>query len=176
MFELSQTEPLLDIEPEPLEPPSAPIDGDSHAHLLEPLAALAGELGFDMGYAELDGSRGRMCDYRAKQIVIEQRLAPNAQVRVAVHELAHALGASSERFDRHGAEVIVETVAFIVCSGLGLHTDGESVPYLAGWGENGALDAITEAAELIDEIAARIEHAASQPRSIDTDRPETAAA
>jgi hypothetical protein len=32
--------------------------------------------------------------------------------------------------------------------------------YLAGWGENGAVDAIPEAAELIDVIAARIENAA----------------
>ncbi len=34
------------------------------------------------------------------------------------------------------------------------------MPYLAGWAENGALEAITEAAELIDQIAARIEKAA----------------
>lgn len=159
VFELSQTDVLPGVEPEPLEPPSVAIDGDSHAHLLEPLGALADELGYTLSFAELDGARGGFCDYSAKRIVIEERQAPNAKVRVAVHELAHALGVSSERFGRDRAEVIVECAAFIVCSGLGLPTDGESVPYLAGWGENGALEAITEAAELIDEIAARIENA-----------------
>ena len=177
VFELSQTEVLPGVEPAPLEPPSVAIDGDSHADLLEPLSALATDLGYTLGFAELDGARGGYCDYRAKRIVIEDRQAPNAKVRVAIHELAHALGISSERFGRDRAEVIVECAAYIVCSGLGLPTDGESVPYLAGWGENGALDAITEAAELIDEIAARIENAAGLKNSpTDGQHAEAAAA
>jgi len=177
VFELSQTEPLPGVEPEPLEPPSVPIDGDSHEQLLDPLAALATELGYDMSYAELDGACGGFCDYRAKRIVIEDRLAPNAKVRVAVHELAHALGVSSERFGRERAEVIVECAAFIVCSGLGLPTGGESMPYLASWGEDGALEAITEAAGLIDEIAGRIEQAVGQQSGpVDAECTQTVAA
>lgn len=130
-----------------------------------------------MSYAELDGACGGFCDYRAKRIVIEQRLAPNAKVRVGVHELAHALGVSSDRFGRERAEVIVECAAFIVCSGLGLPTGGESMPYLASWGENGALDAITEAAELIDQIASRIERAAGlHSDTVDAERAHSVAA
>ncbi len=79
----------------PLGPPSAPITGDSHAHLLEPLAKLAAEIGFTFAFSELDGSCGGFCDYRAKPIVVEARRAPNAKVRVVVHELAHALGGAS---------------------------------------------------------------------------------
>jgi antirestriction protein ArdC len=154
-----QTEPLPGVQPAPLEPPSVPIDGDSHGHLLEPLAKLAAEVGFSMSFAVLDGQRGGFCDYQAKRIVIEDRQAPNAKVRVAIHELAHALGVSSERFGRERAEVIVECAAFVVAAGLQLETGGESIPYVAGWGEDGALDAVSEAAELIDEIARRIEDA-----------------
>lgn len=154
-----QTEPLPGVEPAPLEPPSVPIDGDSHGHLLEPLAKLAGEVGFSMSFTALDGQRGGFCDYGAKRIVIEDRQAPSAKVRVAIHELAHALGVSSERFGRERAEVIVECAAFVVAAGLRLETGGESIPYVAGWGEAGALDAVSEAAELIDEIARRIEDA-----------------
>jgi hypothetical protein len=55
--------------------------------------------------------------------------------------------------------VIVECAAFVVAAGLRLETGGESIPYVAGWGEDGALDAVTEAAELIDAIARRIEDA-----------------
>jgi len=159
VFELSQTEVLAGVEPAPLEPPSAAIAGDSHAHLLEPLAQLAGELGYSMSFAELDGDCGGFCDYRSRRIVIEARQAPNAKVRVAVHELAHAMGVSSQRFGREQAEVIVECAAFVCCSGLGLATDGASIAYLAGWGEDGALEAVTEAAELIDQIAGAIERA-----------------
>jgi hypothetical protein len=51
---------------------------------------------------------------------------------------------------------MVDTATYIVCAGLGLATDGESVPYVAGWGEDGALAAVNEFAGAIDRIARRI--------------------
>ena len=42
---------------------------------------------------------------------------------------------------------------------VGLDVGGESIPYIAGWGEDGALDAIREYAATIDTIARRIEEA-----------------
>jgi hypothetical protein len=48
-------------------------------------------------------------------------------------------------------------VTFIVCGAVGLDISGSSVPYVAGWGESGELDAIRGYAETIDEIARRIE-------------------
>ena len=53
--------------------------------------------------------------------------------------------------------MLVDTVTFIVCGAVGLDTSGSSVPYVAGWGESGELDAIRGYAETIDEIARRIE-------------------
>jgi hypothetical protein len=55
---------------------------------------------------------------------------------------AHALGIDYQTYTREQAEVMVDTVTYIVCAGLGLAIDGESVPYVAGWGEHGALDAV----------------------------------
>jgi antirestriction factor ArdC-like protein len=40
---------------------------------------------------------------------------------------------------------------------------GESIPYVAGWGEDGALDAIRQYAQTIDTIARRIEDALAEP-------------
>ena len=37
--------------------------------------------------------------------------------------------------------------------------DGETIPYVSGWGEDGALEAVTEFAETIDRVARRIEDA-----------------
>ncbi len=42
---------------------------------------------------------------------------------------------------------------------VGLDVGGESLPYIAGWGEDGALDAIRDYAKTIDTIARRIEDA-----------------
>jgi hypothetical protein len=45
----------------------------------------------------------------------------------------------------------------VAASSVGLAVDGESIPYVAGWGEDGALEAVTEFADTIDKIARRIE-------------------
>jgi hypothetical protein len=46
-----------------------------------------------------------------------------------------------------------------VLGAVGLDVSGESIPYVAGWGEDGALDAIREYAQTIATIARRIEDA-----------------
>jgi len=48
-----------------------------------------------------------------------------------------------------------------VLGGLGLDISGETVPYVAGWGEDGALDAVTQFAQLIDDLARRVQAALS---------------
>jgi hypothetical protein len=55
--------------------------------------------------------------------------------------------------------VLVDCVTYVVCSSVGLDVGGESIPYIAGWGEDGALDAIRDYAQTIDTIARRIEDA-----------------
>jgi hypothetical protein len=78
-----------------------------------------------------------------------------------VHELAHALGLGYGQYGREKAEVLVECATYVVCSSAGFDVGGESIPYLAGWGEDGALDAIHEYAQTVDTIARRIEDALS---------------
>jgi hypothetical protein len=66
------------------------------------------------------------------------------------------------RFQTHTrpqAEVIVDTATLIILSGAGLDASGEAIPYVAGWGETGALEAVTEHAELIDRLARTVENA-----------------
>jgi hypothetical protein len=157
VFDVSQTEVLSGTEPVPLEPPCQPVDGDTHAHLLAPLQQLACQLGYSVTRRRLDGSADGWCDVANRQIVVNWELPSNAQVRVLVHEIAHALGVGYREYGRRRAEVLVDTVTYIVCGSVGLDTSGSSVPYVAGWGESGELDAIRGYAETIDEIARRIE-------------------
>lgn len=84
-----------------------------------------------------------------------------------MHECAHALGVDYERYSRARAEVIVDTVTFLVAASVGLAVDGDTIPYVAGWGEHGALEAVTESAETIDNLARRIEAALTPTQAED---------
>lgn len=159
VFDVSQTDLLPGTEPVPLQPPSQPIEGDSHTHLLAPLERLAGELGYTLSRRALEGQADGWCDAAKREIVVNQALSANAQVRVLTHEIAHALGVGYSEYGRRRAEVLVDTVTFVVCGSVGLDTSGSSVAYVAGWGESGELDAIRGFAETIDKIARRIEDA-----------------
>jgi hypothetical protein len=44
-----------------------------------------------------------------------------------------------------------------------LDVSGETIPYIAGWGEDGELDAVTAFARTIDELARPVETALSTP-------------
>ncbi len=159
VFDVSMTDPLPGKDPVVLEPPSEPITGDSHHHLLAPLVELAGELGYTIEFRDLDehGPRG-WCDAKHKQIVIAAGPA-NCQVRTLTHEIAHALGIGYADYGREQAEVLVDCVTYVVCSSAGLDIDGESIPYVAGWGEDGALEAVRRYADTVDTVARRIEDA-----------------
>jgi hypothetical protein len=163
VFDVSMTDPLPGVEPVPLTPPAEPIDGDSHHYLIAPVRELARELGYRVEIRELpETGPGGWCDPRRREIVVAYGPA-NRQVRTLVHELAHALGVGYDEYGREEADVLVDSVTYVVCSSVGLDVGGESIPYVAGWGEDGALDAIREYAETIDTIARRIEDALGQP-------------
>lgn len=145
------------VEPVALQPPCAPLTGDSHAHLLAPLGTFARSLGYAVSFEVIEGSVGGWCDPKNKRIVVDAGAAPNAQLRTSIHECAHALGIDYQRYSRAQAEVMVDTVTLLAASSVGLAVDGETIAYVAGWGENGALEAVTEFAETIDRTARRIE-------------------
>jgi hypothetical protein len=166
-----QVEPLPSGEPTPLQAPSQPLAGDSHAHLIAPTIAFAESLGYTVSFEPIAGSAGGWCDTKAKQIVVDTNGPANARLRTLVHEAIHALGVDYRHYSQAQAEVIVDTATLVVLGGLGLDVSGETVPYVAGWGEDGALDAVTEFAQLIDDLARRVEAALSATR----DNQETAA-
>jgi antirestriction protein ArdC len=151
VFDISQT----DGDPLP-EAPREPITGDSHAGYVERLEQYARSLGYTVEREALE-SAGGYCDHKRQRIVVSNNVdSANAHVRVLVHELAHALGVGYAEYGREVAEVIVETATVIVCGSVGLDTSGESIPYIAGWGEQD-LDAIRRHAAKVDEIARALE-------------------
>jgi antirestriction protein ArdC len=158
VFDVSQTAPLPGAEPAPLDPPGAPIEGDSHAGLLAPLEAFAGGLGYTVYYRQLERVEG-LCDRRGRQIQVAEGLDANGRVAVLVHELAHALVGREAGLAKRLEELVVEAVAYVVCAGAGLDTGSDSVPYIAGWAGDDALNQLERTAQLIDSLARRIEEA-----------------
>ena len=168
VYDRSQVRPIDGAEPVDLAAPGEPLAGDSHAHLLAPLGALAESLGYRVVARALgrDGAQG-WCDRRAREIVVNSQRPANARVRILVHELAHAHPAGQldyEHFTREHAEVLVDTVTYVVCGQIGLDVAGESVPYVASWGEHGALQAVHTFAETVDAVASAIEDAVASAR------------
>jgi hypothetical protein len=159
VFDVGMTDPLPGTEPVRLTPPSHPITGDSHHHLIAPLIAHAATLGYSVEIRDLpaDGPGG-WCDPKQKHIVVAAGPG-NRQLRTLVHEIAHAHGLGYAQYGRKRCEVLVDWVTYCVLGSVGLDIASESIPYIAGWGEDGALDAIREYAQTIDTISRRIEDA-----------------
>jgi antirestriction protein ArdC len=166
VFSQAQVEPLPPpAEPAPLESPIVPLTGDELGWTLDRLDALAGELEVSVEAVALPDGCGGFYDHDRRTIAISSRLgSDNARARTRVHELAHAL----VRLDRREQdpqlgyaeeELVVESVAFTVCGGLGIDMTGSSVPYLASWAEQAPLATIEATAGLIDRLARRIEGA-----------------
>jgi hypothetical protein len=86
------------------------------------------DLGYSVARRPREGPADVWCDSQEHQIVIHDELPANAQVRVLVHEIAHALGVGYTNYGRRRAEVLVDTVTFIVCGAVGLDTSGSTVP------------------------------------------------
>lgn len=157
VFDRAQVDPIEGREQAPLGPPSEPLTGDSHAHLLAPMQAFAESLEFSVAFESIPSDTGGWCDQKAKQIVVDAGAPANAQLRILIHEIVHALGVGYAEYGRKRAEVIVDTATAIACASIGLQVDGDSIPYIAGWGESGELDAVTTFASTIDELARRVE-------------------
>jgi antirestriction protein ArdC len=165
VFDRSQVDPLSEFPGGPVDltpPASEPISGDSLAHLLDPLKGLARSIGYAFGVEPVKGRAQGWCDRDKKKIAVEEvgeEFSANAQIVVAVHELAHALVVVDRQEGdpklRYGQEeVVVECVAYTVCATLGLDTSGSSIPYMTGWSKG---DEIERYAGLIDRLARRIE-------------------
>ena len=159
VFDRSQVAPLEGVEPTPLEPPCEPLSGDSHAHLLAPMQAFTESLGFTVSFESIPGPTGGWCDQQAQRIVVDADQPTNARLRILIHETVHALGVGYAEYGRERAEVIVDTATYVAAASVGLDLSGESIPYVAGWGEGGALEAVTSFATTIDQLARKIETA-----------------
>jgi hypothetical protein len=131
VFDRSQVGPIDGIPQTPLEPPSEPLTGDSHTHLLEPTRAFAESLGFTVSFETIRGATGGWCDQKARRIVVDADQPANAQLRILIHETIHGLGVGYAEYGRARAEVIVDTATLVALGAVG-PVDPNKNPAAAG--------------------------------------------
>lgn len=78
VFDRSQVTPLDRVESVRLDPPCGPLTGESHAHLLAPLEAFTGSLGFTVSRPPPAGSASEVREVR--------EVRPNLGDLVGPHE------------------------------------------------------------------------------------------
>lgn len=163
VFDVSQTigEPLPEFGPRMLTEDVANYDD-----LLSSLREIS-PLPISFEHIESGEVRG-YCSFAEEKIVVQQGMPPAQSLKTAVHEIAHAFMHDPKSVDvksnRQTKEVEAESVAFIVCSHLGLDTADYTFPYLAGWSGSqelyqlhASLDRIQhQANEMIQRIDARM--------------------
>lgn len=83
-----------------------------------------------------DGSHGYFSPSKGV-IVIKDGMTSTQTLKTLIHEFAHSKlhgkGCEYEKADRHTMEIQAESVAYVVCSHLGIDTAEYSFGYIAGW-------------------------------------------
>ena len=166
VFDIAQTsgEPIQTLAPELLT--AAVQDFDSFMQAIQKISPVP--IRFD----EIDGNANGYYHNADKEIVIKKGLSESQTLKTAIHETAHAklhdkeimesLGVEKDRLTK---EVEAESIAYCVCSSLGLDTSDYSFPYIAGWSSSremkemkASMDVIRKTAgEMIDQLTEELE-------------------
>lgn len=91
------------------------------------------------------------------EIVVKCGMGQEQTMKTLVHEIAHSIlhckEGEQEDADRVTREVQAESVAYVVCSGLGVDTSDYSFGYIAGWSSGLGIKALTSNLEVIRKTA-----------------------
>lgn len=146
VFDYSQT------EGRELAQPVRTLAGEGSGAELPRLAQRAVELGFQLHFTQLWGTRNGDCSHALRRIRIREDLPADHKLKTLAHELAHAvLHGPDFQGTRALAELEAESVAYLVCRELGVDSSDYSLGYVATWSGGGP-----EAARLISSTGARI--------------------
>ena len=93
-------------------------------------------------------------------IVIKENLDGFQKVKTLVHETAHAFlhhkGGAQEGVDRDTKEIQAESVAYVVCSNIGLNTESYSFDYVTSWAQNKGVKELKQNMDVICKTASSI--------------------
>ena len=112
-------------------------------------------------FADFDGSANGYYDLVNREIVVKASLPQAQKLKTAIHEIAHSIlhdkiDGLDQEADKREMEVSAESIAFVVCSWLGLDTSEYSFGYVGGWSAGKELVELQQKMEVIRSTACMI--------------------
>ena len=153
VFDVSQTEGEPLPEMATLQELIGEVDGfNDMQEILENMAPCA------VYHKEIEGTAKGYYSPADNQIVIKNGLSQQQEIKTLIHEIAHSLLHNSEKMkdkkiSRNDMEVQAESVAYTVCSALGIDTSDYSFSYIAGWSQGKEIKELKNALDLICDTA-----------------------
>lgn len=153
VFDVSQTEGEPLPEMATVQELIGEVDGfNDMQEILENMAPCA------VYHKEIEGSAKGYFSPDKNEIVIKNGLAQQQEIKTMIHEIAHSLLHNSEKMkdkkiSRNDMEVQAESVAFTVCSAIGIDTSDYSFGYIAGWSQGKEIKELKNALDLICDTA-----------------------
>lgn len=171
-FDVSQTYgmPLPDV------PGIALPTGDAPSHAVRAVREYLVGQGWEVALGDFDGEWNGRTDVSTRRVEIQYNRSQASRFKTLVHEAAHVLlhapTATSGVFmhERTIGEVEAESVAFIVCSAVGVDTGSYSFGYVNHWLADQDPSAIRDVADRITTCAQRLLKVIGAPLAAPTDR------
>lgn len=90
---------------------------------------------YDIEFANTAPAKG-YCVPAERVIRINEGMSQAQTIKTAIHEVAHERLHSEGDIDKRQAEVEAESIAYVVCSRLGIDTSDYSFEYIAAWAQS----------------------------------------
>lgn len=114
-----------------------------------------------MRFDEIEGDAKGYYSDADKEICIQVGMGESQTIKTMIHEVAHAMlhnsdlmEQSGEEKDRLTKETEAESIAFTVCSALGIDTSDYSFPYVASWASGKEMKELKDSMDTIRLTAA----------------------
>jgi len=91
-------------------------------------------------------------DMKTKTIALRVGMSSLQTFKTLIHEIAHSI-MHGEKYPNRKAEVEAESVAFVVCSSLGLDTSSYSFEYVATWSSGKELNELKGSLSIIEKTS-----------------------
>lgn len=154
VFDISQT----DGEEVPKLASELTAGVENFTELFDKLASLSP---VPVGFEEIKTGAKGYFNTVEKRIAIKEGMAEQQTIKTLIHEIGHAIlhdreTGEEKEADERTREVQAESIAYVVCSSLGLDTSDYSFGYVASWSGGKEVKELTASMEVIKKTAGQI--------------------
>ena len=107
-------------------------------------------------FGEIEGSAKGYYSHMDKEICVRADMGESQTIKTMIHEVAHAMLHDNDQMKQRGEEkdqltkeTEAESIAFTVCSALGIDTSDYSFPYVASWASGKELKELKDSMDTI---------------------------